>query len=115
MLIRFPPAGTTPPTHVAGEDHIPPIAEAVYVAGTAEVKLMLSIAIPGEVPNELSFCQVKIKRNVVPAKEDGSVTVALVYVACAAFAWVYNKVAPGYALVLDAGYPEKGVVVTGAA
>ena len=76
--IKFPPAGTTPPTHVAGEDHCPPIAEDVNTAGAAEVKLTLSIATAGDVPNELSFCQVKIKRKVVPAKEEGTVTAAFV-------------------------------------
>ena len=42
----------------------------------SEVKEILSIAPPGEVPPELSFCQVKIKRRVVPAKVFGRATVA---------------------------------------
>jgi hypothetical protein len=78
IVTKLPPAGTTPPTHVAGEDHCPPIAEDVKSAGAAELKLILSIATPGDVPNEASFCQVKIKRKVVPAKDEGIVTAAFV-------------------------------------
>ena len=76
MVIRFPAAGTTPPTQVAGDDHKPPRTVEVYIDGAADVKPILSTATPGDVPNDASFCQVKINRNVVPANEAGIAAVA---------------------------------------
>ena len=76
MVIRFPAAGTTPPTHVAGDDHKPPRTVEVYIAGAADVKPILSTATPGDIPTKLSLCHVKIKRKVVPANEAGIAAVA---------------------------------------
>ena len=42
--MSLPAAGTTPPTQVAGEDHRPPLAAAVKLAGAVDVTLISSIA-----------------------------------------------------------------------
>ncbi len=84
-------------------------------AGNIQVKEILSSAVPGVVPTLPSFCQVKIKRTVVPASASGKVTVARVYVEeFVKVGCVHTNVAPVKVVVLDAGVFATGVTVFGA-
>ena len=76
--MSFPLGGTALPTQVAGEDHIPPKAEAEYVAGSDAIKLISSTAAPGEIPNESSPWKTKYNLKDVPTNEDGTIADACV-------------------------------------
>ena len=85
--------GTTPPTHVAGLLHKPPIEVEVIELGTDETSEILSTETGGCVPVEVSLFHKKISLKVVPAKDAGSVTV-MVCTPVVPGAVLITKVAP---------------------
>ena len=62
METLFPLKGTIPPTQLAPEDHKPPLAEAEYVTGAFETKLISSTEAGGLAISETSDFQLKTKR-----------------------------------------------------
>ncbi len=58
---------------------VSPVGIPAHGRGELHVKEILSIAVPVDVPPLPSFCQVKIRRTVVPAKLFGNVMVTRVY------------------------------------
>jgi hypothetical protein len=72
----------------------------------------LSIEVGGLVPALASFCQVKIIRNVVPARAGSRLIEALCHVLCKLN--VPTRVAPVNVVELEAGVPATGVTEVGA-
>ena len=92
-----------------------PKAEVLKLAEGEETRLMLSRAPPGDTPQPPSFCQTKIRRVIVPAKEAGTVILPEAVYTPALDPPVNSKVAPVNVTLLDAGTPAAGTIVFGAA
>jgi hypothetical protein len=73
MFTVSPGDGTVFKFHVVGSPQGPD-ATLVKLRPMFETSEMLSIETGGVLPPEASFCQVKIRRNVVPARLDGRKT-----------------------------------------